>query len=175
MLPAARLLLLFAVTATAATAALSGCGGDDPEPAASTTPSGAATSSSSEPSNTQDAARVKLIQCLRDQGVDVPDTTGQNFFAQMTPAQRQQAQVAIQGPCNKYQSEAFGDAADPQSQEFLDAITSFTVCMRKQDVKVPDPDPTNPFSVLHSLDQSNPRIAAALSKCQDKLAAINGG
>lgn len=118
---------------------------------------------------------MKLIRCLRDQDIDVPDTPGPNFFAQMTPAQRQQAQVAIQGPCSKYQSDAFGDAADPQSQEFLDAITSFTVCMRKRGVKVPDPDPTNPFSVLHSLDQSNPSVAAALSKCQNKLAAINGG
>lgn len=29
--------------------------------------------------------------------------------------------------------------------------------------------------VLHSLDQGNPRVAAALSRCQDRLAAINGG
>lgn len=155
------------------TVALAACG--DGEKTSSPSPSSGGSSVSRAPSNAQDTARVKLAQCLREQGVDVPDTEGHGAFAQLTPAERQQLESALRGPCREYQSGSFGDASDPQSQEFLDALTSFTVCLRKQGMDVPDPDPNNPFAVLHSLDQGDPKVAATSSACQDKLAALNGG
>lgn len=152
--------------------ALGACGdSDDP----TTTSSSASSSASSGTSNEQDTSRVKLTQCLREQGLDVPDAEGHGGFAQLSPAERERLEAALQGPCREYQSEAFGDTSEPQSPEFLDAITEFTACLRKQGVDVPDPDPSNPFAVLHSVDQSDPKIAAASAKCQDKLAALNGG
>lgn len=152
--------------------ALGACGGsDDPE----TPPPADGSSAASGPSNEQDTSRVKLTQCLREQGLDVPDTEGHGGFAQLSPAERERLEAALQGPCREYRSGAFGAAEDPQSQEFLDAITAFTVCLRKQGVDVPDPDPANPFAVLHSIDQSDPRVARAAAACQDELAALNGG
>jgi hypothetical protein len=160
--------------ALASTVALAACG-DSPEkssPAASSDGS----SASSATSNAQDTARVELTQCLREQGIDVPDTEGTgDAFAQLSPAERQRMEAAIDGPCQEYASQAFGDTLDPQSQEFLDALTSFTACLRENGADVPDPDPNDPFSDLHSLDQSDPTIAAALSACQDKLPSMNGG
>jgi hypothetical protein len=164
-----RLLLLTSVLAAAA-ATLAACGSDS-----KTSDAPAAGGPSSGQSNEQDSARVKLVQCLRDLGIDVPDTPGHNFFAQLTPVERQQAEDALNGPCRKYRSNAFGEASDPQSQEFLDVLTGFTVCLRKNGADVPDPDPTEPFAVLHSLDQTDPTIARAIAACQDKLAALNGG
>ena len=53
--------------------ALGACGGsDDPE----TPPPADESSAASGPSNEQDTSRVKLTQCLREQGLDVPDTEG---------------------------------------------------------------------------------------------------
>jgi hypothetical protein len=161
------------VAALAATLALAACGDSSDQPTPARSPGGSSASSGT--SNAQDAARVKLTQCLREQGIDVPDDAASgDAFAQMSPAERQRAEAALQGPCQKYASGAFGDT-DPQSQEFLDALTKFTVCLRKKGADVPDPDPSAPFEVLHSLDQSDPTIAAALSACQDKLPSMEGG
>jgi hypothetical protein len=165
-----RFLTMLAVLAVAA--ALAACGDDSDESIPAASSGGSASSGTS---NAQDAARVKLNQCLREQGIDVPDDAGSgDGIAQLSPAERERAEAALQGPCKRYTSNAFGDM-DPQSQEYLDALTSFTVCLRKKGVDVPDPDPSAPFEVLHSLDQSDPTIAAAITACQDKLPSMNGG
>lgn len=151
---------------------LAACGGSESTP---TTSESGSWDASGAPSNQQDTASVKLAQCLRDQGLDVPDTQGHSAFAQLSPADRQRLSAALEGPCRKYSSGAFGDSSEAQSQGFLDALTAFTVCVRKQGLDVPGPDPSNPFGVLHSLDQSDPAVARATAACQDKLAALNGG
>jgi hypothetical protein len=167
---APRFLTLLAVLALAA--ALAACGDDSDN---STEAASSGGSGSSGTSNAQDAARVKLNQCLREQGIDVPDDAGsRDSFAQLSPAERQRAEDALQGPCERYTSKAFGEM-DPQSQEFPDALTEFTVCLRKKGVDVPDPDPSEPFGVLHTLDQSDPTVADATAACQDKLPSMNGG
>jgi hypothetical protein len=160
------------VAALASTLALAACGDSSEDPTPTRSSGGSASSGTS---NAQDAARVKLTQCLREQGIDVPDGAEQrDAFAQMSPAERQRAEAALRGPCQRYVSGAFGDT-DPQSQEFLDALTNFTACLRNNGVDVPDPDPSAPFEVLHSLDQSDPTIAAAITACQNKLPSMNGG
>jgi len=165
-----RSLSLLVTLALALGVAACGSAKKAPDAPASDTPSAA-----SGTSDKQDTSRVKLGQCLREQGLDVPDTEGHGAFAGLNPADRQRLEAALQGPCRTYQSQSFGDASEAQSQGFLDAITGFTVCLRKQGVDVPDPDPNNPFAVLHSIDQSDPKIAKAAAACQDKLATLNGG
>jgi len=173
--PRSRLRRPFAslLVVLASTAALAACGGsEESSDSSSSSGSSAASSSSSSKSTKQDTTQVKLKQCLREQGVNVPDTEGHGAFAQLSPADRQKMEAALQGPCRKYQSGSFGDASDPQSQEFLDALTKFAACMRRRGVNVADPvanDPEGPFAVLHSLDQSDPKVAAASSACRDKL------
>jgi pectin methylesterase-like acyl-CoA thioesterase len=68
-----------------------------------------------------------------------------------------------------------GDAASGATSAQLNALTAFAACMRKQGIALPKPDPDDPFSVLHSLDQNDPEVAQALPACQDKLAALNSG
>lgn len=164
--PLASLLVVIASTAV-----LAACGGSETS-SGSTAPEGSSGPASPSTTNEQDTALVQLTRCLREQGVDVPETGGHGAFAQLSPADRERMEVAMQGPCREYQSESFGDTAEPQSQEFLDALTSFAGCMRRQGVDVPDPvpgDPAGPFAILHSLDQSDPKVASAASACQDKL------
>jgi hypothetical protein len=159
--------------ALASTVALAACG--DSSGSSGTTSTSGGSSASSGTSNAQDAARVKLFQCVREQGVDLPDTTDDsNALAQLSPAERQRAEDALKGPCKKYASRAFGDT-DPQSPEFLDALTKYTVCLRRNGVDVPDPDPTNPRAGIMSLDQSDPAVATAISACEDQRPSMDGG
>jgi hypothetical protein len=158
------------LAALAATLVLAGCGDSSEE--SDPTPSSGGSSATS---NEQDAARVKLLQCAREQGVDVPDAEGTgDAFAQLSPAEREQLEAAMQGPCQEYAAQAFG-TSEGHDDQFLDDLTRFTACLRENGADVPDPDPSNPFSVLHSLDQSDPTIAAAIAACEDQRPALGGG
>lgn len=153
---------------------LAACGSDADK--SNPAPAGGGSSASSAESNEQDSASVELNQCLREEtGIDVTDAQGHEVFADLTPPERQRLQAALDGPCATYGGQAFGDVEEAQSQSFLDALTLFTTCMRENGADVPDPDPNAPFTVLHSLDQSDPTIARAMVKCQDNLAALRGG
>jgi len=146
----------------ASSVAVAGCGGS------SSSGSGSSASSSA---NKQDAARVKLNQCLRDQGVNVPDSAGGGGGTALTASDRQKLQTAIQGPCKKYQSQAFGNITDSQRQEFQDAFTKFSACMRQHGVNLPDPTANGNGGppAGGQIDQSDPKVKAATSACQSKL------
>lgn len=141
---------------------LSGCGGGDS--AKTTTSSG----------DDSDAGRVKLTQCLRDNGVDVPDNPGsagpgaggaQNI-------DRDKLQAAMQGPCKKYQTGAFGNLSDEDRQEMQDAFQKFSQCMRDEGVDVPDVNPGSgggPPAGGNQIDQDDPKVQQAMKACQSEL------
>jgi hypothetical protein len=78
----------------------------------------------------------------------MPDIVGSEgrLFSQVTPAERDRVQAAMQGPCQEYASQAFGDTA-AHNQEFLDSLTRFTACLRENGADIPDPDPAAPFQL----------------------------
>jgi hypothetical protein len=165
----ARLARTLVVTGLlAAGVAGAGCGSSSPGSA----------SAGSSAVNKQNAARVKLTQCLRDQGVNVPDNPGAGGGAgggggaQLTDSDRQKLRTAIQGPCKQYQSQAFGNITDAQRQAFRDALTKFSACMRQHGVDLPDPGAggnAGPPAGANRLDQSDPKVKAATTACRDKL------
>jgi hypothetical protein len=156
----------------AASVAAAGCGSDSP--------SAAGASGTSSADNQQDTARVKLQQCLRKAGVDLPagGGGGGGSGAQVSDADRQKVQAAMQGPCKSLQTQAFGNVTDAQRQEFQDAFTKFSACMRQQGVDVPDQSAGGgggPPAGGNQLDSSDPKVAAAMKACQDKLPQGAGG
>jgi hypothetical protein len=124
---------------------------------------------------------VKLNQCLRQQGVPVPDNAGGGggAGAQLSDADRQKLQTAVQGPCKQYRSQAFGNITDAQRQAFQDAFVKFSACMRQHGVDVPTPAPNAgggpPAGGRNRLDQSDPKVKAATTACQSKLPQRPGG
>ena len=134
-----------------------GCG-------SSSSPSSATASTTS-----QDAARVKFTQCMRDNGVDLPDNPGQGGGARPN-IDRTKLQAAAKA-CQKYQQAAVGDISDAQRQEFQDAFARFSACMRQNGVDLPAPGSGGgpPAGGGGQLDQSDPKVQAATKACQDKL------
>lgn len=133
-----------------------GCGGSN------------SSSSISSSSASQDAARLKFTQCMRDHGVDIPDTPGQNRgnFRNIDRSKLQGAQQA----CSKYRQAAFGTITPAQRQAFQDAFVKFSACMRQQGVEVPTPGGGTPGPPAgRRLDRNDPKTAAALKVCQSKL------
>lgn len=143
--------------------ALAACGGSDSEAG-----SGSSRGSGSS-SNEQDAARVRLTQCLRENGVDVPDNPGQG--GQGADIDRDKLQEALEGPCKEFQDDAFGDITEEDRQEMQDSFQQFAQCMRENGVDVPDIDTSGdgPPAGGGQLDQDDPDVQAAMEKCQDEL------
>jgi hypothetical protein len=119
-----------------------------------------------------ETARIRLQQCLRENGLAVPDNPGTGG----TPLRidRSKAQAAMQ-KCRKYQQAAFGTITPAQRQEFRDAFTKFSACMRQHGVDVPEPGSGPRTSTgprgggVRRLDSAGPKEQAAMKACQDKL------
>jgi hypothetical protein len=146
-------------------------GGAKPAPAGSA----AATASA----DREEAVR-QFAQCMRDNGVDVPDpdpnAPGMGFA--------RGGQLDLNNPTFQKALEACrsklpnGGAPPSLSPEQLDALRAFTQCMRDNGVEVPDPDPNAPFLGLARggrIDMDNPNFRKAFDACRDKLPFGRGG
>lgn len=150
----------------AASVVVAGCGSSG-----SAASSGTSAASSDD---ARDAARLKLNQCLRQQGINVSDGGGGG--AQLSEADREKRRIAIQGPCKEFRAAVGGNLTDEQRQEFQDAFTKFAACMRQNGVDLPDPSASGGGGpggggrgVRRLLDQDDPKIKAATAACQDEL------
>lgn len=143
--------------------ALAGCGGDTKS---STTTGGG---------DNSDEGRVKLTQCLRDNGIDVPDNAGAGGGPGGGGGQdidREKMQEVMQGPCKEFQTGAFGDVSDEDRQEMQDAFQKFSQCMRDEGVDMPDAAPGSgggPPAGGNQIDQDDPKVQAATKACQSEL------
>jgi len=156
-----RLLLTLAIVLGAT--ALAACGGSDDDTTSSASGGGSAESSSNE----RDSARVRLIQCLREQGLDIPDDIGESG-APPPDVDADALEAALEGPCAKLRGDAFGDATESGDAEAQEKIDRYAQCMRDAGFDFPDVELGNgPPTALHELDQSDPDFQAADKKCAD--------
>jgi hypothetical protein len=125
-----------------------------------------------------ETARVRLEQCLRDNGLDIKSSDGgRRTFVRGNDAK---ARAAMQ-KCRKYRQAAFGSITPEQRQAFQDAFTKFAACMRQHGVDLPDPvaggGPGGAPGVRRGagagggarFDRASPTVQAANKACQDKL------
>ena len=152
-----RLITALAIASSAAV--LGACGSSDSD---DTTTSGGSAASSS---NARDSARVRLIQCLREQGLDIPDDIGENGEPPAN-VDADALEGALDGPCAKYRGQAFGEATDPAVADAQEKMDKYAQCMRDAGYDFPDVELGNgPPTALHELDQSDPDFQAADEKC----------
>lgn len=136
---------------------LGGCGGSS------------SSGSSVTKASSQDAARIKFAQCLRDNGMNVPDNPGQNGGGPPRNIDRSKLQSAMKA-CQKFQQSAVGNLSQSQRQEFRDSFTRFASCMRQHGVEVPDFGAGGgPPAGGAQINQNDPKVKAARTACQDKL------
>lgn len=155
--------------------ALAACGGSSN--ASSTTSS----------ANAADTARIKFTQCMRSNGVDIPDPGqagaggGGGFRQALRNIDRTKLQAA-QKACAKFRTQAFGNITPAQRQAFQDAFTKFAACMRAHGVDLPDPGTGGPGgggagspaggappAGRPRIDRNDPKVQAAQKACQSNL------
>jgi len=140
---------------------LGACGGSDSD--------SEATAGESE----QDRGQVRLQECLREQGLDVGNGPGPGGGGgggnRPSASDREKLQKALEGPCKKYRDEAFGDVSAEDRQEFEDAQTKFSACMRENGVDLPDFEPGGGGGPPPDIDRDDPKFQDAAEKCSDEL------
>ena len=129
--------------------------------------------SSGEPassSNDRDAARVRLQECLREQGVELPDGGPGGGGGELSDIDRDEVQEAMEA-CAEFRDEAFGDITEEDRQEMQDAFAKFSQCMRDEGIDVPDigAGGGGPPAGGDQIDMDDPDVQAALELCQDEL------
>lgn len=154
-----RLSLLVAALVAAAIA--TSCGGSDSDDG------GSASAASGGVSAEQEEARVQLQNCLREEGVELPEPgEGPPDEGEIDRDELEEAMEA----CDQYRDEAFGEISEEDMAELRDQFVQFRDCMRDQGVDVPDFEPgEGPPAGGSQIDPDDPEIQEAQEACQDEL------
>jgi hypothetical protein len=128
--PLAAALLMLAALGLAA------CGGDD-EPSAS-----ASSSSTSEEDEARDA-QVKFAQCMRENGVDLPDPEPGEKGPRIrvgpgSDIDPEEFEAAAK-ECEEFRSDIRPQLSEGEQEEFKQNALEFARCMRENGVDMPDP------------------------------------
>jgi hypothetical protein len=119
---------------------LAACGSSSKDPGVANANSSKASSgpsASSQPSLSPQDAQLKYAQCMRQNGVNVPDPQpGGNI--QLPGNIPQSAVQAANQKCLTYLQQG-GQVQNPNSPQVLDQEIKFAQCMRKHGVNMPDP------------------------------------
>jgi hypothetical protein len=155
---------------------LTGCGsaedGGDGVASAGGTSSQAAGDGGEELS--QDEMGVKFAQCMRENGVDMPDPEpGKGIQLKVGPETSQETVQAALEACREYNPQENGSGqADPRREA---AVREFAQCMRDNGVEAfPDPAPGGPGIRLTPEVGQDPDFETAKQACQEHLAAAGG-
>jgi hypothetical protein len=130
-------------------------------------------SSSGASASDRDTARLRLQDCLRKQGINLP-TPGQGQNGPPRNFDRTKMQKAMQGPCKKYQQAAFGNISAKDRQEMRDRMVKFSSCMRQHGVDIPDIQPGQ-GGPPRRFNLNSPKSQAAAKACQKLIPRPPGG
>jgi hypothetical protein len=112
-----------------------------------------------------DDALLKLAQCLREQGIDVPDPGSPEDKTYQYKGDQATLQRAMKA-CEQYTSQIPNPFDDPKAR---DAVIKYARCMREQGIDMPDPPAVN-----QNLDPNDPKLQKAAQSCV-KLLPGQGG
>lgn len=136
---------------------------------------GGAETSQNPPSQTDDAM-LKYAQCMRQNGIQVPDpkpdSPGSLYEGVDTAAAAFQT---VDKACAHHLAGVIQDRQkqDPtQQQQTNDELLALAKCLREHGITVPDPVPGQPGGPFgKSLDRTDPAAAAAIKACQQSPSA----
>jgi hypothetical protein len=168
------------VLLAAAALSLAACGDDSGDSKVATLDNGSASSApSAAPSGDLDKQLNDYLECLRKQGLNVPDATvdakGRISFG--TPAAGQSFDrdkfTDAQKVCGDLPAGLTTGLEDLDQSELQDAALAFAKCMRGQGVEMADPDVSKlgqGGGAFADLDRDDPKVAAAVESCQHVFA-----
>ncbi|MGH9211253.1 MAG: hypothetical protein ACRD2C_11300 [Acidimicrobiales bacterium] len=165
-----RALRVFAAVTAIALLALAGCGGSDDDGAASAAPDGDVGSASEAASPDADAEALVFAECMRSNGVDMPDPAPDQdgFFDAFHSVVGQYDDTTLQNAiaaCEDF-FPTYAGAAHGGDDE---AVLALAECLREQGLDVPD----NLFEDGALLDIDQDELRPAMEACRDVLSGAD--
>lgn len=178
-------LLLFAAACGSSGAADNGVATLDEEPTATAeTNAGTATTASGEASDDPQQAMLDYVECMRGQGIDMPDPEFDDQGSAIPQLDLNPDGNVVAGPAN----DEFDDAhevcaelldgasatiSDEEEQETPDELLEFAQCMREHGLDMPDPDSSTSGETQQAeplpFDPDDPQVKAAIDDCEPIL------
>ena len=186
-----RLAAAFVVLPLAFAACSAGAASDDGV-ASLTSPDTAAASPSPDASTNPEDAMLDFAQCMRDNGVDMPDPQTGGGGVRITVGQNgidpgSEAFQAAQEACQHFLDDAGFGTPRELSQEQLDQLVAFAQCMRDNGIDMPDPAADGGMNVQirgqagsggagpGGIDPQSEAFQAAMEACQALQPAFGPG
>lgn len=128
-------------------------------------------------------AALAWAECMRKNGVDVPDPTvdasGRLVITpgSESPNPRQPGFRRAMEACDDHMRKALPNPSDMSKEEqarMRDAALEFAKCMRARGIDMPDPS-TSGGGVAIPVDPNDPAFRRAAEACEDKLPLPGGG
>lgn len=123
----------------------------------------------------QETAQLKLTECLREHGVNIPDSANRAAAIQGLANVPQSTVQTAMSACRKYASGSSVSASSrAQGVQRREQVLSYARCLREHGLNVPEPTPTTSGGIpaflqaLHEAQQS-PTFTKANQTCQQKL------
>ena len=160
-------------------AVAAGCGSGDEEPGVASAggdrPAGVTTPVAPDD---REAALRDFAQCMRDNGVDLPDPQPGNRVAGEFGRLLRDGDPVVREAMVACRSRLPNGGEPPRlNQEQLEIYRAFAACMRDNGVEVPDPAPDGSLrgALVGQVDPDDPDFQAALEACRDHLAGLAPG
>ncbi len=122
----------------------------------------------------RDTAQLKLEQCLRQQGVELPgrqerrgEASSGTFEARPSDAETEKMRTALEGPCKDEQQAVAGSISEEDRAAFEDAQVKMSACMKEHGVDLPSPSDDGPSIVR--IDAEDDDVREAMEACRDLL------
>jgi hypothetical protein len=156
-------MLAFAVVATAALVACGGSGESEESTA-----------------DDQTSASLAFSECMRDNGVDVPDPEADGSVALGPDSgidpQSPEFQEAQQA-CASFLEDVIPAAGSAEEAQVNEQLLEFTRCMRDEGIDMPDPQGGGGIAALANsgIDPQDPVVREAMETCQYALDGVLAG
>ncbi len=151
-------------------ATLAGCGQAEGAKVASAGETAASAAPSASSSASSQADGLKFAQCMRENGVDMPDPEPGGGNVMLRGKTDEATLKKASDACRKYNPIGSGKKMlnDPKTQ---DALLRFARCMRENGVDMKDPDFSGgPVRMGgEGMDPQSPRTRKAIDACQEHL------
>ncbi|MFF5263646.1 hypothetical protein ACFY4C_32365 [Actinomadura viridis] len=136
---------------------LAACGGDDGGTGVASA-GGTVAKASASPSRSlsPEDAQLKFAQCMRQNGIDMPDPQagGGNFRMELRKnGNREKLQAAME-KCRPF-LEASGKLPEFRDPKFRDQMVKFAQCARKNGIDIPDPSGEGIQGYLKEVDRAD--------------------
>ncbi|SDU59667.1 hypothetical protein [Jiangella alkaliphila] len=159
---------LLPVIALLLTVTLTACGSDDGDDDVSAAGTGDSTSDSGGGSGggetDPEQAELDFYECMRENGVDMPDPDpGQPGIQLQVPPG---AEAAME-ECRSLLPNG-GDMAQTDADD-LESLRAFTACMRENGIDMPDPAADGGLSMPEGVDPQSAEFQTAMTTCQPEL------